>query len=199
VGQNPETSDPDLVAAMASGDSQALGVLYDRYVPTLLATAVRILGNQREAEDLVHDVLMEAWQKAGDYDRARGSVRTWLLIRLRSRALDRWRRAGRIRVLAMEEHTLDDVLPAPAGDPGQSVDHALVRRAVQDLPETQRQVLELAYFEGLSSSEIAERLAIPIGTVKSRTAAGMAKLRAVLHDPPASPHSPAQALGRGVR
>ena len=197
MAEDLETSDPDLVAAMARGDGQALGVLYDRHAPTLLATGVRILGNQREAEDLVHDVLMEAWQKAGDYDRARGSVRTWLLVRLRSRALDRWRRAGRIKILAMEERTLDDILPAPAADPGQSVDHARVRVAVQELPEAQRQVLELAYFEGLSSSEIAERLAIPIGTVKSRTAAGMAKLRSAL-DAPATP-PPAQAAGRGLR
>lgn len=196
MGESAETSDSDLVAAMARGDGQALGILYDRYAPTLLATAVRLLGNQREAEDLIHDVLMEAWQKASDYDRARGSVRTWLLIRLRSRALDRWRRAGRIRILAMDERTLDDVLPAPAGDPGQSVDHARVRRAVQELPETQRQALELAYFEGLSSSEIAERLTIPIGTVKSRTAAGMAKLRALLED---APVAPAHAAGKGLR
>jgi RNA polymerase sigma-70 factor, ECF subfamily len=197
-----ETSDPDLVVAMARGDGQALGVLYDRYCPTLLATAIRVLGNQREAEDLVHDVLMEAWQKAGDYDRARGSVRTWLLVRLRSRALDRWRRAGRIRVETMEDRTLDDYLPAPAGDPGQSIDHARVRRAVQDLPEPQRLVLELAYFEGLSSTEIAERLAIPVGTVKSRTAAGLAKLRAAIHDPaPASlgALTGAPDLGRGLR
>ena len=196
---DPETSDPDLVAAMARGDGQALGVLYDRHAPTLLATAARILGNPREVEDLVHDVLMEAWQKAGDYDRARGSVRTWLLVRLRSRALDRWRRAGRIRILAMEDQTLDELLPAPAGDPGQSVDHARVRHAVRDLPEAQRQVLELAYFEGLSASEIAERLTIPIGTVKSRTAAGMTKLRAALQDAPANPLPPAQTAGRGLR
>ena len=167
---------------MARGDSHALGVLYDRYSPVMLATAVRILGNQREAEDLVHDVLLEAWQKAADYDRSRGSVRTWLLVRLRSRALDRWRRAGRIRTQTMEARTIDEFLPALADDPGESVDHARVRLAVQDLPEPQRRVLELAYFEGLSSTEVAELLAIPIGTVKSRTAAGLAKLRAAMHD-----------------
>lgn len=183
MGQPSPHTDPELVSAMARGDSDALGVLYDRYCPTLLATAVRILGGQREAEDLVHDVLMEAWQKAGDYDRARGSVRTWLLVRLRSRALDRWRRAGRIKVQTMEERTLDDVLPAPAEDPGQSLDFANVRRALRELPEPQRQVLELAYFEGLSSTEVAERLDIPVGTVKSRTAAGLAKLRAAMHGP----------------
>ena len=168
---------------MASGDSDALAVLYDRHGALMLATAARILGGQREAEDLVHDVLLEAWQKAGDYERARGSVRTWLLIRLRSRALDRWRRANRTRVETMEARQLEDLLPARADDPGLSLDHARVRRAVLELPESQRQVLELAYFEGLSASEIAERLAIPIGTVKSRTAAGLTRLRTALHDP----------------
>jgi len=167
---------------MARGENAALGVLYDRHCPALLATALRILGEMREAEDLVHDVLLEAWQKAADYDRARGSVRTWLLVRLRSRALDRWRRAGRTRIQTMEARTLDELLPALADDPGQTLDHARVRRAVDELPEPQRRVLELAYFEGLSSTEVAEHLDIPIGTVKSRTAAGLAKLRAAMHD-----------------
>ncbi len=167
---------------MARGDNAALGVLYDRHCPALLATALRILGDTREAEDLVHDVLLEAWQKAADYDRARGSVRTWLLVRLRSRALDRWRRAGRIKIQTMEARTVEELLPALADDPGQTLDHARVRRAVDELPEPQRRVLELAYFEGLSSTEVAEQLEIPIGTVKSRTAAGLAKLRAAMQD-----------------
>jgi len=178
-----QRADPELVQAMASGDSDALGILYDRHGALLLATAGRILGSLREAEDLVHDVLLEAWQKAGDYERTRGSVRTWLLIRLRSRALDRWRRSNRTRVETMEASYLEDLIPAHADDPGRSLDDARVRRAVHGLPGTQRQVLELAYFEGLSASEIAERLEIPVGTVKSRTAAGLAKLRATLHDP----------------
>jgi len=182
VGSSTQISDPELIEAMSRGDNSALGVLYDRHCSILLATAARILGDAREAEDLVHDVLLEAWHKASDYDRARGSVRTWLLVRLRSRALDRWRRAGRIRAQTMEARTLEALLPALAADPAQSLDHAKVRRAVEELPETQRRVLELAYFEGLSSTEVAEQLAIPIGTVKSRTAAGLARLRAAMHD-----------------
>lgn len=175
-----DCSDAELLSAMARGDSDALGQLYDRYASLLLATAIRILGGRREAEDLVHDVLMEVWQKCADYDPDRGSVRTWVLIRLRSRALDRCRRAGRVRVETIEERTLDDLGPATGDEPGQNLDHARVRRALDALPAAQRQVLELAYFEGLSASEIAERLAIPIGTVKSRTAAGLAKLRAAI-------------------
>lgn len=178
-----QRSDPELVLAMAGGDNEALGIVYDRHGALLLATAARILGSQREAEDLVHDVLLEAWQKADDYDRTRGSVRTWLLIRLRSRALDRRRRSGRTRIETMEARHLEDLLPARAEDPGRSLDDARVRRAVDGLPDPQRLVLELAYFEGLSATEIAERLEIPVGTVKSRTAAGLAKLRTALHDP----------------
>ena len=166
---------------MASGDSQALGVLHDRYIGLLLATAVRIFGHRREAEDLVHDVLMEVWHKCADYDPERGSVRTWLIVRLRSRALDRCRRAIRTRTEALEDRTLDALGPATVDLPGEGLDHARVREALASLPETQREVLKLAYFDGLSASEIAEHLAVPIGTVKSRTAAGLAKLRAALH------------------
>lgn len=166
---------------MAAGDSESLGDLHDRYAGLLLATGVRILGNRREAEDLVHDVLMEVWQKSADYDPERGSVRTWILVRLRSRALDRCRRAGRFRVETLEESDLDDLGQARGEEPGQRLDHARVRRALLELPAAQRQVLELAYFDGLSATEIAERLAVPVGTVKSRTAAGLAKLRAALH------------------
>ena len=134
MGSPTEISDPELVAAMARGDNDALGALYDRHCPVLLAIAVRILGDPREAEDLVHDVLLEAWNKADDYDRARGSVRTWLSIRLRSRALDRWRRANRIRDLMTEAHNLGAALPGAAEEPGQALDHARLRAAVHDLP-----------------------------------------------------------------
>lgn len=180
-GGGPDRCDDrELLARMARGHSDALGHLHDRYCNLLLATAVRILGNHREAEDLVHDVLMEVWQKCADYDPERGSVRTWLLVRLRSRALDRCRRAGRFRVETFEDRALDAGASA-ADEPAQRLDHARVRRALAELPPAQRLALELAYFDGLSASEIAARLDIPIGTVKSRTAAGLAKLRAALH------------------
>lgn len=174
-------SDVALLAAMASGDSQSLGELHDRHIGLMLATAVRILGNRREAEDLVHDVLMEVWHKCADYDPARGSVRTWLIVRLRSRALDRCRRATRTRTEVLHDHTLDALGRVSGDQPGHDLDHARVRDALAELPEPQREVLSLAYFDGLSASEIAGRLAVPIGTVKSRTAAGLAKLRAALH------------------
>jgi RNA polymerase sigma-70 factor, ECF subfamily len=171
--------DTDLVAAITAGDRAALGHLYDRYVSLLLGLAQRILGDAREAEDLLHDVFLEVWRQAGAYDPARGTVRAWLVMRMRSRALDRRKAAGFARVVSIEERRLPD--PAPgAEDPLLAPDRQAVRRALAELPAEQRQVLELGYFEGLSSSEIALRIDAPVGTVKSRVAAALAKLRVCL-------------------
>ena len=171
--------DVELVVAAAGGDRGALAQLYDRYAALLLGVAQRILGSPREAEDLVHDVFLEAWKQAGHYDASRGSVRTWLLMRLRSRALDRKKSAAN-RAISMEapgELAEREVSPE---DPALAPDRTRVRRVLLALPLEQRAVLELAYFAGLSSSEIATRLGTPIGTVKSRVAAALSKLRAEL-------------------
>jgi RNA polymerase sigma-70 factor (ECF subfamily) len=166
-----------LVRALAKGDAQALSSLYDRYSPILLAVGQRILGNAKEAEDLLHDVFLEVWRHAGDFDRTRGTVRAWLLMRMRSRALDRRRAQGRSKVVLLENGQMPDG-EAKDEDPSLAPDRAVVRKAVSELPPDQRIVLELGYFEGLTSAEIAERVDIPIGTVKSRVARGLASLRA---------------------
>jgi RNA polymerase sigma-70 factor (ECF subfamily) len=150
----------------------------------LLALGRRILGDRREAEDVLHDVFLEAWHKATDYDQERGTVRAWLLMRMRSRALDRRKAAAFAR--RVEEPTQDAL---GQEDLTLTPDRERVRRALNELPLEQRQVLELGYFEGLSSSEIAARLHAPVGTVKSRVAAALAKLRAGFESLP--------ALGRG--
>jgi RNA polymerase sigma-70 factor, ECF subfamily len=170
--------DGAIIARIASGDRLALGRLYDRYGALVLAVGQRIIGDIREAEDLVHDVFLELWRSAGDYDAARGSVRAWILIRVRSRALDRRKAPRLMRQVAVAA----EVLGALAGQtaPPPSPDRARVLEALAELPPEQRTALELGYFEGLSSSEIAERVAAPIGTVKSRVAAGLSKLRAGL-------------------
>lgn len=173
-----QREDVDLIAAMRAGDRSALAALYDRYAPLLLSLASRMLGDRREAEDLVHDVMLEVFRQCGDYAAERGSVRAWLLVRLRSRALDRKKSVGVARVAVVEPEKLAE-RPDPT-DPSDSVDRGRVRRALSALPDEQRLVLELGYFEGLSSSEIAARLEVPIGTVKSRVAAALAKLRAGL-------------------
>jgi RNA polymerase sigma-70 factor (ECF subfamily) len=171
-----DDAEVQLIRALAKGDSQALSRLYDQYSPILLAVAHRILGSGKEAEDLLHDVFLEVWRHAADYDRSRGSVRAWLLMRMRSRALDRKRAQGRSRVVLMDNGQLPDG-EAQVEDPSLAPDRATVRRAVAELPADQRVVLELGYFEGLTSAEIAERVDIPIGTVKSRVARGLSTLR----------------------
>lgn len=167
--------DAHLVSAIGEGDRRALARLYDRHAPTLRATATRLLGDRRDAEDLVHDVMLEVQGHAAEYDGARGSVRAWMLTRLRSRAIDRLKRAT--RVTAVDPVRLFEV--ACDEDVSASADRTRVLRALSTLPDAQRVVLELAYFDGCSSSEIAERVDAPIGTVKSRVAAGLARLRAV--------------------
>jgi RNA polymerase sigma-70 factor (ECF subfamily) len=173
----PDATDEALVRGMARGERDALGWLYDRYASLLLAAAIRFLKNLPQAEDLVHDVLMEAWSRADAYQSTRGTVRTWLLIRLRSRALDRIRKERRAPIDAHANPQARRAETAADSDPMRETERSRVRAAVEKLPEGQRLVLALAYFEGLTSTEIAARLEIPLGTVKSRTAAGLTKLR----------------------
>ncbi len=167
--------DAELVARMANGDRAAMSELYARHSSVLLGLAVRIVKDRREAEDLLHDVFLEAWRAAKSFDPKRGRVRTWLAIRMRSRALDQQKsaRVSRNAGDAGLETLVDDGASA-------SPDHARVRTALADLGPEQRRVLELAYFEGLSCTEIAEKIAIPVGTVKSRLAAGLERLRGAL-------------------
>ncbi len=167
--------DAVLVAAMAAGDRAALATLYRRYGGLMLSIAMRIVGERNQAEDLLHDVFLEAWRSAKDFDPQRGSVRTWLAIRVRSRSLD-VRKSARVSRNAGD--TGLDALSSNAPQP--SPDHERVRAALAGLSSEQRRVVELAYFEGLSCSEIAARLSVPIGTVKSRLAAGLHRLREAL-------------------
>jgi RNA polymerase sigma-70 factor (ECF subfamily) len=182
-----DIDDGSLVAAMANGDRVAFASLYDRYASLLLAVATRILGERREAEDLLHDVFLEVWRQAADFDEARGSVRAWLLVRLRSRAIDRKKSVAATRVVPVDPERLHETRDLAAEDPALGPDRAAVRVALASLPEEQRTVLELGYFEGLSSSEIALRIDAPVGTVKSRVAAALGKLRAGLGEPALEP------------
>ena len=167
---------------MARGDREALAQLYDRHAGGMLALAQRIAGRAAEAEDLLHDVFLEAWRHAADYDRTRGSVKSWLLLRTRSRSLD-VQKSARVskRASAMDDSWLEQLADGSAE--GAAVpDQARVRRVLLALPSDQREVLLLGYFEGLSSSEIAERVGVPLGTVKSRVAAALRALRGALSD-----------------
>jgi RNA polymerase sigma-70 factor (ECF subfamily) len=167
-----DAQDAALVARMARGDRDALSQLYARHSSLLLGLALRIVRERREAEDLLHDVFLEAWRAAKDFDPKRGRVRTWLTIRMRSRALD-------LQKSARVSRNAGDAGLELVADDGEhaSPDHARVRAALAELSPEQRKVLELAYFEGLSCTEIAARVVIPVGTVKSRLAAGLDRLR----------------------
>jgi RNA polymerase sigma-70 factor (ECF subfamily) len=168
---------------MARGRTDALAKLYDLHAPVMLALAQRILGSKNDAEDLVHDVFLEAWRRAADYDPERGTVRAWLILRTRSRAIDSRKSAKVSRTVSVGDSAWLERLLGGAEDVSGSADRDLVRKSLRDLPEDQRMVLLLGYFEGLSSSEIAARLATPIGTVKSRVAKGLSRLREALGSP----------------
>lgn len=181
VVQKPEPAEADsdevLIAEAAAGDSNALARLYDRYAPALLSAGQRMLGARRDAEDLLHDVFVEVWQQAGDYSSARGSVKSWLFLRMRSRAIDRLRLASRKNV-ELGDKVLATATRDVVEDPALAPDRAQVRGTLQSLPPDQRVAIELAYFGGLSGAQIAEQLGVPLGTVKTRLALGMSKLRA---------------------
>ena len=170
--------------AIALGDTHALAALYDRHAPLMLGLARRIVGGKPEAEDIVHDVFIEAWRRAADYDENRGSVKAWLLLRTRSRAIDFRKSAGVSRTVPAGDGAWLSALVDPRGDDSEAPDRSQLRRVVAALNVEQREVLLLGYFEGLSSSEISTRMGIPIGTVKSRVAAALSALRLALADRP---------------
>ncbi len=178
-----QEQDLALMKAIAQGERSALSQLYDRYSSLLMAIAVRMLKSQQRAEDLLHDVFLEAWRQAKGYDPNRGSVRAWLCMRMRSRALDRLRADGRAKVVLSDSEnttTAEEASIEPAQE--QSFDRQAVRKALATLAPEQQKVLELGYFGGLSSSEIARELNLPLGTVKSRVARALHLLRAYFHE-----------------
>jgi RNA polymerase sigma-70 factor (ECF subfamily) len=186
----PPDDDNVLAAALARGDRTALGRLYDRHAGILLALGFRILGDRGRAEDVLHDVFLEAWNHARDFDPARGTMRAWLATRMRSRALDR--RTSALRQQRLAEAATDEAAAAqtsPDGGPEAlaAIDGGRIQNVVSGMPPELSIIIELSYFQGLSSSETARRLEIPIGTVKSRMARALALLRQDLGDAGGSP------------
>jgi RNA polymerase sigma-70 factor (ECF subfamily) len=180
----PPSDDADLVARMRSGDERALGELYDRWEDSVRVCALSIVDEAAEAEDVVEDVFWQAWRQSARFDPDRGSVGAWLLTIARSRALDRARARRRSRETAGLddlEQSGSEAAMSPEGDPLSYTERGersrMVREALRELPSEQRESLELAYFEGLSQSEIAERTGHPLGTVKTRMRLAMQKLR----------------------
>ena len=174
-----QKEDALLIAAVAGGDKDALARLYDRYAGVMMALGLRVIGDRGETEDLLHDVFVELWRKAGDYDPRRGSVRAWMVLRMRSRALDRMRARKRRRTEGFTEGDADRG-PGRAADPAAAADRLKVGKALASLPAEQRVVIELAYYQGLTTTEIAAAVSAPVGTVKSRMNSARAKLRVAL-------------------
>ncbi|MBA2458698.1 MAG: sigma-70 family RNA polymerase sigma factor [Gemmatimonadales bacterium] len=181
-------SDGELIGGAAAGDERAIAALYDRYGGVVYAVAFRIVGQRADAEEIVVEAFAQAWRDASRFEARRGSVAGWLTMIARSRALDLVRaRVRRERITATAAADRPEKSPAMGdfhGDPSRSVDHTerrvRVREALDTLSPPQRQAIELAFFEGLSQSEIAERLQEPLGTVKTRVRLGMQKLRELL-------------------
>ena len=171
-----------LVGRMVCGDQWALAALYDATATRVHGLVARIVGDDGIAEEVTGDVYFQAWIQAGRYDAGRGSPLAWLLAIARSRAIDRIR----VGVAARTTHDPIEVLRLPCERPGPEDVYAIdqrrrqVRAALATLPPDQRQAVELAYYEGLSHTEIAERLGDPLGTVKTRIRVGMHKLHEAL-------------------
>lgn len=177
--------DEELLLRLEGGDDRAFRELFARYAAIANALAFRLVRQTQVAEEIVQEAFLAVWRNPERYDRTRGSVRSWLLGTVHHRAVDAVRReqAQRRRAEqaaavapAVEEDPIDDVVAAidlPR-------DRRIVRRALSELPDEQRDVIRRMYFEGLSQSQIAERTGLPLGTVKSRTLLGMRRLRASL-------------------
>jgi len=185
----PAGADRALVERMAAGDERALGELYDRHGRTTYSLAVAIVRERADAEEVVADAFGQAWRTAEQFDPGRGTVGAWLATITRTRALDLVRAQGRrARALARAAQEDDGGVAAPLGRAGDAPDRGverqearrLVERSLAELPEPQRRVIELAYFGGLTQTEIAAELREPLGTVKTRMRAGMEKLRGAL-------------------
>lgn len=172
-------SDEGLIRRILSGDEVALGVLYDRYGGRVYSVAKRILQDDGAAEEILQDIFHQLWRNAAAFDSARGALGSWLLLMARNRSIDRLRR----RIPAATEE-----VAATLHGPGLDIENAVaanemterVREALRALPEAQREAMELAYFEGLTQSEIAKRTGDPLGTVKTRLRTALASLKAEL-------------------
>jgi RNA polymerase sigma-70 factor (ECF subfamily) len=174
-----QPTDEELLARVADGDRDAFGDLYQRYARAVLGLAIRRLGDRGRAEDAVQEAFASVWRAAQSYRRDRGPVAPWLYAVARNAIADR----GRQRIERPAEPT-----DSPSDDPGpadlaeQSWVSYRVHRAMEDLPDTERTVLELAYWSGLSQSEISDFLGIPLGTVKTRTRSGLHRLADALEE-----------------
>lgn len=159
---------------MKAGDQKALAELYDRYSPVVYAVALRVLGDTGGAEDVLQEVFLQLWRNPSAFDAARGSLGAWLAVITRNRAIDSLRKRK-------PETDIEDVIvsvaPDLAGEADRSRAASKIREVLSAMPGAQRSALEMAYFEGMSHSEIAGKTGEPLGTIKTRIRAGLMALR----------------------
>ncbi len=179
--------DAAILRQIAERDPRGVELLYDRYGGVAFALAYRLLGERGSAEDVVQEAFLNVWRQGATYDTRRGTVRTWLLTIVHHRAIDQMRSA---RSKAGADTVIDDALPLPAKEDTwtevvQNLEHERIRLAMATLPPEQRQVVDLAYYGGFTHTEIAQRVGIPLGTVKGRMRLALDKLRDLLRVPDA--------------
>jgi RNA polymerase sigma-70 factor (ECF subfamily) len=174
------------MARVQDGDAPAFEVIFDRHADAAFSLAYRMCGRRAAAEDVVQEAFMSLWRSGARYDRTRGSVRSWVLGVVHNRAIDLFRRDSVRTGKDVSDEGAVERMAAPDSTEGEAhrrEDASEVRGALQDLPDDQRQVIELAYFGGFTHSEIAAQLKLPAGTVKGRMRLGLTKLKLSLGDP----------------
>ena len=176
-------ADEELMELVGDGDARAFEVIFDRHASAGYSLAMRMCGRRTLAEDIVQDAFLSLWRSGSGYDRARGSVRSWVLSAVHNRAVDALRRTGAKAGRDVSDEGIAERLPAREATDAEverREESRRVRGALDELPPDQRQVIELAYFGGLSHNQIAEMLALPPGTVKGRMRLGLTKMRQAL-------------------
>ena len=175
-----ELTDVALIRRVVAGDETALAILYDRYSGVVFSAVRRILDDVGGAEEILQDIFYQLWRTAPSFDSARGSLAGWLLVAARNRAIDRLRRRNR----AATEEIAENLLMLPVNLESQLSQNEMISKVksiLGSLPQAQREALELAYFQGMTHSEIAERTGEPLGTIKTRLRAALGELRRVLN------------------
>ena len=177
IDTNAMTSDLALVTAIRSGDQGAMAALYDRYSSIVYAVGLRVLQDTGAAEDVLQDIFMQLWRNPGAFDSSRGNMAAWLAVIARHRAIDSLRRRR-------PENDIEDVVVSVEPDMASEADRSRamgkVREALDSMAPPQRSALEMAYFEGLTHTEIAQKTGEPLGTIKTRIRTGLLSLRKVL-------------------
>jgi RNA polymerase sigma-70 factor (ECF subfamily) len=178
-----ELADEDLMPLVRDGDARAFEVLFDRHGGPAFSLAYRMCGSRARAEDIVQEAFLSVWRAGARYDQSRGSVRSWILSAVHNRAIDTFRREAVRPTRPLDESGVIERLAAPEltdVEAERRVDGDHVRGALRELPDDQRQVIELSYYGGFTHQQIAEMLSLPPGTVKGRMRLGLGKMRIAL-------------------